>query len=424
MTATAEILDELRRSMLAIEARACLAALAEGEGGTSFRLLYDGSLWTGSMAAFPDWAGATGPTGRPTHAAGAWQDQPATYRDISAITGDSSFEPASQIKNNDALATHDFKARTGGDLLTTLQAGQFDVVAAGLVETWPGGADAGFAARYADNLAALGTTPAPAPSPPPSPPPTSVQSDVVIDLYHGEGPIDFAAIKAWGIEAVILKCTQGTTFLDPTFAVRAVDAAAAGLLVAAYHFFTVEDATAQIDWFLQHAGTVPVLVLDFEPDPTSPALEASASAMAADLHTRTGRWPVLYTGRWNVPASDPTLANCPLWLAEWGTNPVPPPGWSTWTFWQYTATGTVVGVPGACDRSRFAGTVGELHDWWHQAAPGSDILTTLVKGLQMLTEMQRSELAAAAAGLVAATDSEMKIAAQLTMLAAALPAAS
>jgi len=147
MTASAEILDELRKSTLAIEAQACLAAISEAEA-EAFRSLYDGTLWTGSMASFPDWPGATGPTGKPTHAAGAFQDQPATYRDIAAKTGDSSFEPASQVANNWFLAKNDFKARTGDDLLTTLKAGALDKVASGLVGTWSGGANAGFAARY------------------------------------------------------------------------------------------------------------------------------------------------------------------------------------------------------------------------------------------------------------------------------------
>ncbi len=420
MTASAEILNELRKSGLPVEAQACMAALAETEA-TSFRSLYDGTLWTGSMASFPDWQGQTGPTGLPTHAAGAWQDQPATYRDISALTGDSSFEPQSQIKNNWALATHDFRARAGGeDLLTTLKYGQFEKIPIYLDRTWPGGADKNFPTRYAANLAALGINPEP--PPPPSPPPPSGQSDVIIDLSHWEAPIDFAAIKAAGIEAVILKCTQGTTFVDPTFAARSATAVASGLLVGAYHFFTDEDAGRQVDWFLQHSCSLPVLALDFEPEPTNTALEAIASAMAKELNTRTGRWPLLYTGRWTIPVTDLSLAKCPLWLASWGTNPVPPPGWTTWTFWQYTATGTVPGVPGACDRSRFAGTVGELHDWWHQVSPGTGVLTSAVKTLQALVAAQATQLANAAFDLAAATAGADEIAAQLNMLSAAIPA--
>jgi GH25 family lysozyme M1 (1,4-beta-N-acetylmuramidase) len=56
-------------------------------------------------------------------------------------------------------------------------------------------------------------------------------SDIVIDLSHWEAPVDFAQVKASGIAAVILKATQGTGFVGPTFAARAVAANTAGLLV-------------------------------------------------------------------------------------------------------------------------------------------------------------------------------------------------
>jgi len=48
-----------------------------------------------------------------------------------------------------------------------------------------------------------------------------------------------------GIEAVILKCTQGTTFLTRHLPIGPTEAAAAGLLVGAYHFFTTADATSR-----------------------------------------------------------------------------------------------------------------------------------------------------------------------------------
>jgi GH25 family lysozyme M1 (1,4-beta-N-acetylmuramidase) len=64
-------------------------------------------------------------------------------------------------------------------------------------------------------------------------------SDIVIDLSHWEAPADFAQVKASGIAAVILKATQGTGFVDPTFAARTVAANTAGLLVGTYHFSTI-----------------------------------------------------------------------------------------------------------------------------------------------------------------------------------------
>ena len=52
-------------------------------------------------------------------------------------------------------------------------------------------------------------------------------SDIVVDLSHWEAQVDFVQAKTAGIAAVILKATQGTGFLDPTFASRAEAAHAA-----------------------------------------------------------------------------------------------------------------------------------------------------------------------------------------------------
>ena len=69
----------------------------------------------------------------------------------------SDFSPASQISNNWLFAQERFKSRAGRDLLATLVAGGTVLadIPAYLGSTWPGGADSGFAKRYAANLAAL-----------------------------------------------------------------------------------------------------------------------------------------------------------------------------------------------------------------------------------------------------------------------------
>ena len=49
-------------------------------------------------------------------------------------------------------------------------------------------------------------------------------------------------------------------------------------------------------------------------------------------------------------------AQNPLWVAQWGTSsPTLPTGWSDYTFWQYTATGTVGGIDADTDESVFPG---------------------------------------------------------------------
>ena len=163
------ILDELRKSAIPLVGKALLAGLSIEAGPSGFLSLYGDSAaqpnaWGGPLDAFPDWPGVKTRTGW-THAFGAWQDQPETYREAAARTGHAGVAPQDQIINNWDVAQHDFRARSGLDLTETLLAGRLPIAQVYLAATWPLGANAGLPARYADNLAALGQ-PAPVPPPP------------------------------------------------------------------------------------------------------------------------------------------------------------------------------------------------------------------------------------------------------------------
>ena len=205
-----------------------------------------------------------------------------------------------------------------------------------------------------------------------------VMSDVVFDISHYENVSqDFVTTAQAGIAAVILKATQGTGFVDPTFLPRVAEARAAGLLVGAYHFLDSSSPAEQVAHFLTVAvseGMVNWLALDWEPYPASQASTIQAATAAASVQAATGKWPILYTIRSMLPAPNKTLSNCPLWLAEYGTRPICPPGFTAWRLWQHTdgqVGSAVVPVPGIgpCDRSKFAGTVDQLSAWW--SAPTS-----------------------------------------------------
>ena len=199
-----------------------------------------------------------------------------------------------------------------------------------------------------------------------------VMSDVVIDVSHYDNVSqDFVTTANAGIVAVILKATQGTGFVDPTFLSRVAEAREAGLGVGAYHFLDGSSPADQIAHFLTVAvseGIVNWLALDWEPYPASQASVMQAATAAASVQAATGKWPVLYTIRSMLSAPNQTLSNCPLWLAEYGTRPICPPGWSEWKLWQHT-DGQIGSAPvpvpgiGPCDRSRFAGTVEQLRAW-------------------------------------------------------------
>jgi len=206
----------------------------------------------------------------------------------------------------------------------------------------------------------------------------SAISDVVVDISHYEKVTQqFALTKQAGIVAVILKATQGTSFIDQTFLERAAEARNAGLLVGAYHFLDGSNPAEQVAHFLTVAvseGRVSWLALDWEPYPASQANVMQAATAAASVQATTGRWPVLYTIRSMLQAPNRTLSNCPLWLAEYGTKPICPPGFAKYRLHQYT-DGTVGPNPkpvpgiGICDRSVFAGTIADLKAWWATPVP-------------------------------------------------------
>ena len=53
----------------------------------------------------------------------------------------------------------------------------------------------------------------------------------------------------------------------------------------------------------------------------------------------------------------------PLWIASYrsgGPKTPLPGGWKSWTFWQYTASGSQSGIRGAVDESAYAGSQAQL----------------------------------------------------------------
>ena len=155
----------LSTSGLPIQAQACLAALCRGELGRwfaspdAFMILYGGGIWTGPTTGFPDWAGAKGPDGQPTHAALFLQFEPATYAECAAATGKADIWPQSQIINGWWLVQH----VAGMSVLSQLSSGNLTAVAHALVGTWPAGAGSNFPGFYASEMAILTAVAPPAP---------------------------------------------------------------------------------------------------------------------------------------------------------------------------------------------------------------------------------------------------------------------
>jgi lysozyme len=200
--------------------------------------------------------------------------------------------------------------------------------------------------------------------------------NVVVDISHHNGNVNFRKAAEAGILGVIHKASQGQTGRDPTYKANRRKAEEAGLFWGAYHFATGSDGLRQADNFVEAVGDLDkvLLVLDFEPNPTGPSMSLEeARSFVTHVKEKTGRFPGFYSGHFIKQllgsASDPLLKQCWFWLAQYGPTPVVPANWGTWTMWQYTdgANGPephkVEGI-GRCDRDKFNGSVQQLKTLW------------------------------------------------------------
>jgi len=207
--------------------------------------------------------------------------------------------------------------------------------------------------------------------------------NVVIDISHHNGHIDFDAVADTGILGVIQKATEGRDFSDKTLADNRKRALAAGLLFGTYHFGTASDPLAQAEHYLSvvKPRKGEIIALDFEKNEHDPANSMSFSQarsfVSHMLDTLPDRQLGFYSGDRIKEAlgskHDPLLAKCWFWLAQYGEHPTVPPNWTKFTLWQYTngilgpPPHSVAGVSGNCDRDRFNGTAEELRSFWKSA---------------------------------------------------------
>jgi lysozyme len=198
----------------------------------------------------------------------------------------------------------------------------------------------------------------------------------VIDISHWQDKVDFAAIKKAGVVGVIAKCTEGTSYIDPTYEDRMNAAIEAGLCWGAYHFLKHGDIAAQMEWFDRNhdLSQGSRIAIDYEDSPcTLGDLQQALEALSKIDGTQQ---ICVYAGGLLKGQIDPNkvypwLEPYPLWLAQYTSGKIswPTNVWPTWTLWQFSDKGTVPGVSGACDVNAFNGTPENCARWFGPAMP-------------------------------------------------------
>ena len=192
-----------------------------------------------------------------------------------------------------------------------------------------------------------------------------------IDVSSHQSRVDWARVKADGIGFVYIKATEGIGFVDPKFGAHWTGAQGVRLPRGAYHFARPDtgsggtaasvkkDAQAEADAFLGTAtpksGDL-LPVLDLETAGLSPSLMVQWAAAWLDrVRAHTGVKAILYTypSFWSKLGNTRKFGSYPLWIASYGVaSPQVPAGWSKYTIWQYTSSGSVPGIPGRVDMNQ------------------------------------------------------------------------
>lgn len=198
-----------------------------------------------------------------------------------------------------------------------------------------------------------------------------------LDVSGYQGTVDWPTVAANGAQFAYVKATEGTGYLNPSFAQQYNGSATTGLIRGAYHFALPDQASGadQANYFIDNGGgwtadghTLPPM-LDIEYDPYGPdicyglnptQMSAWITDFSTTVNTRTGRFPTIYTTTnwWNTcTGANPTFgATNPLFIAHYNTTPGPlPAGWGYQTLWQYSDTGIYPG-----DQDTFNGSATQL----------------------------------------------------------------
>ena len=184
-----------------------------------------------------------------------------------------------------------------------------------------------------------------------------------IDVSEWQGNIDFAEVKASGIDIVYIKSSEGTRYIDPFFRTNYESAVKNDINIGFYHFLTarnVEEAIAQAHFFASVVNGLDSdcrLAMDFEVFDGLSIQEINdiSFAFLNEIERLTGKEAVVYSDAFNArnTFSRELASSFPIWVAEYGLNEPEDGNWSSWIGFQYTNRGRIVGISTFVDRDFF-----------------------------------------------------------------------
>ncbi|MGI5894603.1 MAG: GH25 family lysozyme [Candidatus Merdivicinus sp.] len=195
-----------------------------------------------------------------------------------------------------------------------------------------------------------------------------------VDVSSYQGEIDWEILAEQHLSFAYLKATEGSSFVDPTFARNAEQARKTNLRIGAYHFFSYDSpGSTQAENFIRTVQAEedmlpPVVDLEFYGDkeqnpPAREDVRRELTVMLRKLEEAYGVQPVIYaTQKSYTRYLSGEFAEYGIWIRNVYTPPLLPDG-REWTFWQYTDRDKLAGYQGEepyIDRNVFCGSPEEF----------------------------------------------------------------
>lgn len=181
-----------------------------------------------------------------------------------------------------------------------------------------------------------------------------------IDISSHQGNIDLSKLQ--GLDAVIVKATEGTNYVNPYCDPKIQQAISLGKPFGFYHYGRNNDPIAECDFFIKNTQGYDkkgIPVLDWEEDQSVDWV----NRWVRHYHERTGVWPWIYANPWRFNKGG-VEQNCGRWVASYPNVSRPGFGFDPGDIprtdglvcaWQYASDGNVPGYSGNLDINHFYG---------------------------------------------------------------------
>lgn len=169
----------------------------------------------------------------------------------------------------------------------------------------------------------------------------------MVDVYSGS-PRSYATQS--GVDVIMVKATQGTSYVNPYCDTDYQAAKKAGKLLGFYHYCSGENPEAEAKYFYKNTKNYvgeAVPAVDWESNQNASwGIKNYVRRFVDEFHKLSGVWPLIYVQASSLNQVANCAKDCGLWVAsypsmDWKNWAVPnmrinTSPWSTYTIWQFT----------------------------------------------------------------------------------------